>query len=133
MSLGRTTAIVGLAVVAAIGYGLYAPGSVDRASPALGALAHRYHDQFWGVTHDAAQTPSQVRVASKAWRNVALYEPGQYIATLKYRNGSQTTLVNWTVRDIAPQQKAKSVIMFIGDGTTTNLITGRLRSLIRAL
>ncbi len=64
MSLGRTTAIVGLAVVAAIGYGLYAPASVDRASPALGALAHRYHDQIWGVTHDAAQTPSQAQPSS---------------------------------------------------------------------
>ena len=71
----------------------------------------------------AAYTPSQVRVASKAWRNVAIYQPGQYIATLKYRNGSQTTLANWTVRDIAPQQRAKNVIMFIGDGMTTNMIT----------
>jgi hypothetical protein len=79
-----------------------------------------YEDLF----AQAAHTPSQVRVASKAWRNVALYEPGQYIATLRYRNGSQTTLANWTVRDVAPQQKAKNVIMFIGDGMTTNMITG---------
>jgi alkaline phosphatase len=71
----------------------------------------------------AAGTPSQVRVASKAWRNVALYEPGQYTAVLKYRNGSQETVANWTVRDVAPQQRAKNVIMFIGDGMTTNMIT----------
>jgi hypothetical protein len=76
----------------------------------------------------AAHTPSQVRVASKAWRNVALYQPGQYIATLEYRNGSQSTVANWTVRDIAPQQRAKNVIMFIGDGMTTNMITGKLSS-----
>ena len=79
-----------------------------------------YEDLF----AQAAHTPSQVRVAAKAWRNVALYQPGQYIATLKYRNGSQTTLANWTVRDIAPTQRAKNVIMFIGDGMTTNMITG---------
>ncbi|OQV00587.1 hypothetical protein CLAIMM_06066 isoform 2 [Cladophialophora immunda] len=78
-----------------------------------------YEDLF----AQAAKTPSQVRVASKAWRNVALYEPGQYIATLKYRNGSQTTIANWTVRDIAPRQRAKNVVMFIGDGMTTNMIT----------
>lgn len=81
-----------------------------------------YEDLF----AQAAKTPSQVRVASKAWRHVALYEPGQYIATLRYRNGSQTTLANWTVRDISPSQRAKNVIMFIGDGMTTNMITGRL-------
>lgn len=80
-----------------------------------------YEDLF----AQAAHTPSQVKVASKAWRNVALYEPGQYIATLKYRNGSQTTLANWTVRDIPTQQRAKNVIMFIGDGMTTNMITGK--------
>ncbi|OAL33097.1 hypothetical protein AYO20_07579 [Fonsecaea nubica] len=78
-----------------------------------------YEDLFAQV----AKTPSQVKVASKAWRNVALYEPGQYIATLKYRNGSQTTIANWTVRDISPQQRAKNVVMFIGDGMTTNMIT----------
>ncbi|OAP61479.1 hypothetical protein AYL99_03682 [Fonsecaea erecta] len=78
-----------------------------------------YEDLF----AQAAKTPSQVKVASKAWRNVALYEPGQYIATLKYRNGSQTTIANWTVRDISPRQRAKNVVMFIGDGMTTNMIT----------
>lgn len=80
-----------------------------------------YEDLF----AQAAKTPSQVRVASKAWRHVALYEPGQYIATLKYQNGSQTTVANWTVRDIAPRQRAKNVVMFIGDGMTTNMITGK--------
>ncbi|EXJ91971.1 hypothetical protein A1O3_00521 [Capronia epimyces CBS 606.96] len=74
----------------------------------------------------AAHTPSQVKVAAKAYRRVALYEPGQYIATLKYRDSS-TTYANWTVRDITPARKAKNVVMFIGDGMTTNMITaGRL-------
>ncbi|EXJ93847.1 hypothetical protein A1O1_02240 [Capronia coronata CBS 617.96] len=74
----------------------------------------------------AANTPSQVKVAAKAYRRVALYEPGQYVAMLEYQNGS-TTYANWTVRDIAPSRRAKNVVMFIGDGMTTNMITaGRL-------
>jgi alkaline phosphatase len=63
-----------------------------------------------------------VKVASKAYRKVALYEPGNYIATLTYASGS-VTQANWTVRDTKISQKAKNVIMFIGDGMTTNMIT----------
>lgn len=78
-----------------------------------------YEDLF----AEAAKTPSFVKVAAKAYRKVAIYEPGQYIAKLEYQNGS-TTYANWTVRDIAPQRRAKNVVMFIGDGMTTNMITG---------
>lgn len=46
----------------------------------------------------AAHTPSLVKVASKAYRKVALYEPGQYIATLSYQNGS-ITQANWTGKE----------------------------------
>jgi hypothetical protein len=77
-----------------------------------------YEDLF----AQAAKTPSVVKVASKAYRKVALYEPGNYIATLTYANGS-VTQANWTVRDTKISQKAKNVIMFIGDGMTTNMIT----------
>src|SRR4030088_3357267 len=69
-----------------------------------------------------AKPPPVVRVTSKAYRRVALYEPGQYVATLRYYNGS-TTVANWTVRELATQKKAKNVILFIGDGMTTNMIT----------
>lgn len=62
-------------------------------------------------------------MASKAYRNVVLTEPGEYAATLSYYNGS-TTVANWLVRDIAPARKAKNLILFIGDGMTTNMITG---------
>lgn len=48
----------------------------------------------------AAHTPSLVNVASKAYRKVALYEPGQYIATLTYQDGS-ITQANWTGREIS--------------------------------
>ncbi|CAG8972822.1 hypothetical protein HYALB_00001241 [Hymenoscyphus albidus] len=66
--------------------------------------------------------PSLVQVASKAYRRVALYEPGEYAATLTYYNGTNTT-ANWLVRPIQQQKKAKNVILFIGDGMTTNMIT----------
>jgi alkaline phosphatase len=53
---------------------------------------------------------------------VALYEPGEYEATLKYY-GNQTTVANWVVRDLAEVRKTKNVVLFIGDGMTTNMIT----------
>lgn len=71
----------------------------------------------------AEDTPTVVEVASKVWRRVALYEAGNYIVTLNYQ-GDQQTYANWTVRDISPERKAKNVVLFIGDGMTTNMITG---------
>jgi alkaline phosphatase len=81
----------------------------------------RYEDLF----AQAAGTPSQVKVAAKAYRHVQLTTPGDYTATLTYHNGLKTT-ATWTVRDIAATRKAKNVVMFIGDGMTTNMITGEL-------
>jgi alkaline phosphatase len=46
----------------------------------------------------------------------------EYTATLNYNNGS-TTKATWLVRDLAEVRKAKNVILFIGDGMTTNMIT----------
>ncbi|ORY05292.1 alkaline phosphatase-like protein [Clohesyomyces aquaticus] len=69
-----------------------------------------------------AGKPSIVNVTSKAYRRVALYEPGEYTATLTYNNGS-TTKASWLVRDLQEVRKAKNIIMFIGDGMTTNMIT----------
>jgi hypothetical protein len=60
-----------------------------------------------------AKTPSVVNVASKAYRRVALYEPGEYTVTLKYYDG-KTTTAKWTVRPLATKKKAKNVIFFIG-------------------
>lgn len=76
-------------------------------------------------------------MTSKAYRRVALYEPGDYVATLSYYNGTKT-VANWVVRPLAEQKRAKNVILFIGksiqfipraalmitgDGMTTNMIT----------
>lgn len=51
-----------------------------------------------------------------------LDEAGEYTATLNYNNGSRT-VATWTVRDIAEERKTKNIILFIGDGMTTNMIT----------
>lgn len=69
-------------------------------------------------------TPSLVKVAAKIYRRVTLTEPGDYVATLTYHDGLTTTAY-WCVRDIPSTRRAKNVIMFIGDGMTTNMITGK--------
>ncbi|KAL1611717.1 hypothetical protein SLS59_000436 [Nothophoma quercina] len=69
-----------------------------------------------------AKNASFVNVAAKAYRRVALYEPGEYTATLNYNNGSKTE-ATWLVRDLAEERKTKNIILFIGDGMTTNMIT----------
>ena len=69
-----------------------------------------------------AKTPTLVNVASKAYRRIALYEPGDYEAILTYNNGTKT-VANWHVRDIEQVRKTKNVLFFIGDGMTTNMIT----------
>jgi Alkaline phosphatase len=87
--------------------------------PALERWNFSYYEDLFAQD---ANAPTIVRVTSKAYRRVALYEPGDYVATLTYYNGS-TTVANWLVRPLATQKKAKNVILFIGDGMTTNMIT----------
>jgi alkaline phosphatase len=41
---------------------------------------------------------------------------------LTYYDGS-TTVAEWLVRPLAEAKRAKNVILFIGDGMTTNMIT----------
>ncbi|CAN8095151.1 unnamed protein product [Discula destructiva] len=77
-----------------------------------------YEDLF---ARDAG-TASVVNVASKIYRRVALYEPGEYRVTLSYYGGEKT-VAKWLVRPLATEKKAKNVILFIGDGMTTNMIT----------
>ncbi len=59
MGFGRTIGVVGLALLAAAGYGLYAPEAVDRWSPGLGPIAHRYHNQIWGGERRTASSNAQ--------------------------------------------------------------------------
>ncbi|KAJ5699004.1 hypothetical protein N7462_001009 [Penicillium macrosclerotiorum] len=79
-------------------------------------------DWYEDLFAEDADTPSVVNVTSKAYRRVALYEPGEYEATLTYY-GNQKTVANWLVRDIPSKRRAKNVILFVGDGMTTNMIT----------
>lgn len=89
------------------------------AEPALERWNFTWYEDFFARDAD---TPSLVNVASKAYRRVALYEAGEYTATLTYGNGNKTT-ASWLVRDLATAQKAKNIILFIGDGMTTNMIS----------
>lgn len=61
-------------------------------------------------------------MTAKAYRKVALYTAGEYTATLTYNNGTKTT-ASWLVRDLTTVRKTKNIVMFIGDGMTTNMIT----------
>lgn len=71
------------------------------------------HSWFEDLFAQEAGTPSVVNVASKIYRRVALYEPGEYMVTLNYYGG-ETTVASWVVRPLATEKKAKNVILFIG-------------------
>jgi hypothetical protein len=82
-----------------------------------------------------------VNVAAKAYRRLALYEPGSYTVTLNYYGG-KTTTAKWSVRPLATHKKVKNIIFFIGmcfpfllsllaynstgDGMTTNMVRASL-------
>ncbi|KAL9012691.1 MAG: hypothetical protein Q9173_002557 [Seirophora scorigena] len=68
-----------------------------------------YEDRF----AQDAKNASLVNVAAKAYRRVALYQAGEYTATLTYNNG-QTTTASWLVRDLATARKTKNIVLFIG-------------------
>ncbi|KAH7033592.1 alkaline phosphatase H [Microdochium trichocladiopsis] len=87
--------------------------------PALEKWNFTWYEDLFAVD---AKTPSLVNVASKVFRQLAIYEPGNYAVTLNFY-GSEQTVANWVVRPLATKRKAKNVILFIGDGMTTNMIT----------
>lgn len=74
-----------------------------------------YEDLF---AQDAG-TKSVVNVASKVYRRIALYEPGEYTVTLNYYDGEQTE-AKWLVRPLAEEKRAKNVIFFIGEYPVRN-------------
>lgn len=87
--------------------------------PKLETWDFKWYEDLFAEDEDK---PSVVNVASKAYRKLALYEPGKYTVTLNYYNGEKTT-AEWTVRNLASERKAKNVIFFIGDGMTTNMVS----------
>ncbi len=81
-----------------------------KNEPALEKWTFQWYEDLFAQD---AKTPSVVNVASKAYRRVALYEPGDYTVTLNYYGGKKT-VAKWTVRPLATKKKAKNVIFFIG-------------------
>jgi hypothetical protein len=95
-------------------------GTFNEALVPLRALRltrFRYEDLF----AQDADTPSLVNVVSKAYRRVALFEPGEYEAVLSYNGTTETAY--WDVKDLSEVRKTKNVLLYIGDGMTTNMIT----------
>ncbi|KAH8908326.1 alkaline phosphatase [Coniochaeta sp. PMI_546] len=92
----------------------------NTSEPALEKWTFSWYEDLFAQD---AKNASVVNVASKIYRRVALYEPGNYVVTLSAYNGTKVTKATWTVRPLATAKKAKNVILFIGDGMTTNMIT----------
>ncbi|KAF9340974.1 hypothetical protein BGZ91_011565, partial [Linnemannia elongata] len=76
---------------------------------------------YWKFMDGDKNASTNVHVASTAWRHVQINEPGTYKVVLKYNNGKKTEAI-WTVNPVQ-KRKAKNVILFIGDGMTTAMIT----------
>ncbi|KAF9200947.1 hypothetical protein BGZ49_008812 [Haplosporangium sp. Z 27] len=76
---------------------------------------------YWKAQDGDKSAATPVHAVSTAWRKVQIKEPGTYKAVLKYNNGKTTEAV-WTVNPVH-KRKAKNVILFIGDGMTTAMIT----------
>ncbi|GAA5960524.1 hypothetical protein JCM8115_003207 [Rhodotorula mucilaginosa] len=77
-----------------------------------------YEDLF----AEDAKTPTLVNVKAKSYRHVALYEPGEWKAVLKYNGGSQT-VARWTVLPLSKKRLAKNAILFVGDGMAPAMVT----------
>ncbi|TQB68155.1 hypothetical protein MPDQ_003898 [Monascus purpureus] len=90
----------------------------DTEEPPLETWDFTWYEDLFAKDADK---PSLVKVTSKAYRKVALYDPGEYKAILTYWD--KQTVANWVVRDIPHRRRAKNVVLFIGDGMTTNMIT----------
>lgn len=84
-----------------------------EAEPALETWSFSWYEDLFA---QEADNLTVVNVASKIYRRVALYEPGEYTVTLSYYGG-ETTVASWTVRPLAQEKKAKNVILFIGTST----------------
>lgn len=83
----------------------------NTSEPALEKWTFSWYEDLFAQD---AKNASVVNVASKIYRRVALYEPGNYVVTLSAYNGAKVTKATWTVRPLAAAKKAKNVILFIG-------------------
>ncbi|KAG0293145.1 hypothetical protein BGZ96_003248, partial [Linnemannia gamsii] len=82
---------------------------------------------YWKGQSGDKNASTNVNVASSAWRNIKLREPGTYEVLLKYEDktsgAKKTSQLLWNVNEAPKKRKAKNVILFIGDGMTTAMIT----------
>ncbi|KAI5475696.1 alkaline phosphatase [Pseudohyphozyma bogoriensis] len=69
-----------------------------------------------------AKTPTVVNVLAKSYRHITLYNPGKYTLKLHY-NGGMETIAHWTVKEVADCKKAKNLILFVGDGMSSSMVT----------
>lgn len=83
----------------------------NTTEPALEKWTFSWYEDLFAQD---AKNATIVNVASKIYRRVALYEPGNYVVTLSSYNGAKVTKAIWTVRPLATTKKAKNVILFIG-------------------
>ncbi|TRM64227.1 alkaline phosphatase [Schizophyllum amplum] len=90
-----------------------------QEEPVLEQWSFEYYEDLFA---EDADNTTAVNVASKAYRAVSLFKPGDYLAKLTYYNISET-VANWTVRAPSTERKAKNVLLFIGDGMTQSMIT----------
>ncbi|KAK1923210.1 alkaline phosphatase [Papiliotrema laurentii] len=77
-----------------------------------------YEDLF--AEEAGAKVP--VNVLAKSYRNIQLHNPGKYDVVLSYNDGSQTKAV-WEVLPLAECKKAKNLIIFVGDGMATSMVS----------
>lgn len=96
-----------------------APASIasffKQSEPAVEKWTFSWYEDLFAQD---AKNASVVNVASKIYRRVALYEPGNYVVTLSSYGGAKKTTATWTVRPLAAQKKAKNVILFVGSCST---------------
>ena len=83
----------------------------NTTEPALEKWTFSWYEDLFA---QEAKNASIVNVASKIYRRVALYEPGNYEVTLTSYGGAKVTKAIWTVRPLATAKKVKNVILFIG-------------------
>jgi hypothetical protein len=84
----------------------------NHSEPAIEKWTFSWYEDLFAQD---AKNASVVNVASKIYRRVALYEPGDYVVTLSSYGGAKVTTATWTVRPLAEVKKAKNVILFIGN------------------
>lgn len=87
--------------------------------PPVTAYNFSYYEDLFARDGDNA---TFVNVLTKSYRHVTLYNPGDYTAKLTYNNGMET-IAHWTVLPLCEKPPAKNVILFVGDGMTTSMLT----------